>query len=876
MRRLILLVLLASIALPARAAKRTTVAQLQQALDAAHAAHRPDAEIARQISGIELSERLTESRLERLTALLDAGSQAALALQLLANQSAFLDPPASELPATAVPDDGAQRRMLEAARNYVAQTVPRLPNLFATRATNRYDDSPQQIKKGGWPVHAGLHLVDTSRRDISVFDERTTQPTSSGSAHWQGQSGLISAGEFGSTLAMILTDADKGKLTWSHWERTAAGQVAVFHYSVPKSASHFEVMGSLQQDSALEGVAAPVGNSRVMGIGVRPSGGSSKKSTFLTKPGYHGSLWLDPVAGTILRTTMEADPKSLPQFQRAAILVEYGPVQIGDSEFICPVRSVAFSEAVEGTNLDPVTRLPGDAPSEWLNETHFTNYHRFGSTTRVLAGSPAPLSAETEFAKTDVIRGSAPQLVTSGGAGTQAGEASPVGRLQPPESPPAAGRKMQAPEGSASQSGMGVEPSSPANAPSTEPVKEPAAAIIPANGSQGAPSTIVVNVNKVLVPVVVRDSQGHAVGGLKKEDFQIFDNEKPQLISGFTVERRGAKDGSIDSRQQSAAAPNTAPKVPERFIVFLFDDMHISIEDLARVQKAGVKGVGALADSDMADVVSTSGKTNSGLTPDRAKLQAAIMSLQPRSLYKSDQASCPNISYYQADLIQNKHDPTALAEVVDQVFRCNPGMDRQREYATAERLAQSAAIHSVIVGHQDVLATYASIREFVGKMGILPGERMLVLVSPGFLPIEQDALVAESQVMDIAARANVKISSLDARGLYTTNMTASETVVSSPQLQSDYRSNSKTTAENPMAELANATGGTFFHNSNDLDAGFKALTEAPEYVYVLEFSPDNAKPDGSYHRLKVKVDRDGSQLQTRRGYFVPQPEKKKN
>jgi VWFA-related protein len=471
------------------------------------------------------------------------------------------------------------------------------------------------------------------------------------------------------------------------------------------------------------------------------------------------------------------------------------------------------------------------------------------------------------------MRERAPQLVTSGGPGTQAAEASPIGRQQPPESPPAAGAKMQVPEGSASQSGMGVEPSSPANVPSTEPVKEPAAAIVPANGSQGAPSTIVVNVNKVLVPVVVRDSQGHAVGGLKKEDFQIFDNEKPRLISGFTVERRGAKEGSIDSGQQSAAAPNAAPKAPERFIVFLFDDMHMSFEDLARVQKAGVKAVGSLAESDMADVVSTSGKTNSSLTRDRTKLQTAIMGLRARG---SDQANCPNITYYQADLIQNKHDPTALADAVDQVFRCSPAMDRQRDYATAERLAQSAAMHSVIIGQQDVLATCAVIREFVRKMGILPGERILVLVSPGFLPIEQDALVAESQVMDIAARANVNISSLDARGLYTTNLTASETVVGSPLLQSEYRSDAMRTAENPMAELANGTGGTFFHNSNDLDAGFKALTEAPEYVYVLEFSPENVKPDGSYHRLKVKVDRDAAQIQARRGYFVPQPEKDKN
>jgi hypothetical protein len=45
-------------------------------------------------------------------------------------------------------------------------------------------------------------------------------------------------------------------------------------------------------------------------------------------------------------------------------------------------------------------------------------------------------------------------------------------------------------------------------------------------------------------------------------------------------------------------------------------------------------------------------------------------------------------------------------------------------------------------------------------------------------------------------------------------------------------------------------------------------------VYLLEFSPDNAKPDGTYHHLKVKVDRDGVQVQARRGYFAPKPDKK--
>jgi len=379
MRRFILLGLLTAMAFPAWAAKRVTVAQLEQELTTISAAHKPDAEIARQIASMKLSERLTEATLGRLSAHLGTGSQAALALQLLADQAAFLDPPASELPPTAVPDDATRQRMLEATRNYVARTLPRLPNFLATQSINRYDDSPQELKKGGWPVRLGLHLVDTSSREISVRDERDSLP----SAVWQEQSGLISKGEFGSTLGMILADTVKGKVAWSHWEQIGGDPAAVFQYSVPRSASNYEVIGYQQQ--AAEEYANLRGGQGVAGIGTQLSGPSSKILPTITRPGYHGSLWLDPATGTILRITIEAVAKENSPFQRAAILVQYGPVQIGDSTFICPVRSLALYEATT-----PAKAYLSDAPTEWLNMTLFSGYHRFASTIKILTDKPAP------------------------------------------------------------------------------------------------------------------------------------------------------------------------------------------------------------------------------------------------------------------------------------------------------------------------------------------------------------------------------------------------------------------------------------------------------------------------------------------------------
>ncbi len=317
-----------------------------------------------------------------------------------------------------------------------------------------------------------------------------------------------------------------------------------------------------------------------------------------------------------------------------------------------------------------------------------------------------------------------------------------------------------------------------------------------------------------------------------------------------------------------------------RFILFVFDDLHLSMEDLAHAKASANKMLDqSLSPTDMAAVVSLSGSINSGLTRDHKVLQETIGKLTPRAIYQMKGSECPDIGYYQADQIQNKRDSVALQAAVQMVFNCAPGMDRQRDYELAQRTAEATAMRVVTRSEAEIHGTYSALAAYVKAMNRLPqGGRLMVLVSSGFLAITQEAINEESRLIDAAAQANVTISALDARGLYTTNLDASTASLGSAgaaRMQEEMRRNSATSSENPMAELANGTGGSFFHNSNDLLAGFRGLTETPTCVYLLELPLDGIKADGSYHRLKVKLDRRDVDVRARSGYFVPKAGKKK-
>ncbi len=398
--------------------------------------------------------------------------------------------------------------------------------------------------------------------------------------------------------------------------------------------------------------------------------------------------------------------------------------------------------------------------------------------------------------------------------------------------------------------------------------------------------------NLVLVRVVVRDSKGTTVTNLRKEDFRLRDNSREQSILQFALETAPAAPEA--GAKPRSGTPPASVIMPQRFLVVFFDDIHSSSGDIVHARDAADRYLAsALQPDERAAVATTSGKVMLDFTADRSKLHEALFRLQAQPTIAKEINPCPDISDYEAFQILELQDQEALRVAEDETSQCRGegsnlgtatiGLGPPEGGAAGGRFlmeVQAEARRVLDLSTRQSEEALGQLEGLVRHLAAMPGQRSIVLVSPGFFTTLLQTRLDE--VIDRALRSGVVVNTLDAKGLvigipFADASKPNSAIVENALFRGHHeRSATETLNEHGgvLADLASATGGQLFHNSNDLDAGFRKVGSPPEAYYVLAFSPDNLKPDGSLHHLKVTLVKSsdnfkGMTVQARKGYFAP-------
>ena len=362
----------------------------------------------------------------------------------------------------------------------------------------------------------------------------------------------------------------------------------------------------------------------------------------------------------------------------------------------------------------------------------------------------------------------------------------------------------------------------------------------------------------VEVDVVAR-SKGAPAAGLTKEDFTVFDNGKPQVISFFSIRSSRTSVPASGLPSGPAAAPLPAGAISNRLdrpgnassnaTVLLIDQINTPVAVQAYAIPRVVKFLQMHRTGDRIGVYTFSGdglRVVQEITDDAELLSRAAMSLKAR------------------DRRQRSHDTTGMT-------------------AHAATEYESLETTEAAVGFRDVL------KEVARHLARVPGRKSLIWVTnsfPLFIPPPPAPPFRDfRKEMEDGARAlndaNVALYAVDARGLQgaldglSPIQNAEFKGPQTPaQLRQQMHKGEPISPDGLITEqfLADLTGGLVIYNkSNAIEESIRTLADDGEITYTLGFYPGQETQDGSspnLHDLKVRVDKPGTSLRYRKNYFV--------
>jgi VWFA-related protein len=419
-----------------------------------------------------------------------------------------------------------------------------------------------------------------------------------------------------------------------------------------------------------------------------------------------------------------------------------------------------------------------------------------------------------------------------------------------------------------------------------------------AQNPQGAPGvTFQAEVTYVDVDVVVTDEKGNFITGLTRDDFQVFEDGKPQKVEMFSfveipVERQSRyvfADRPVQVDTQSNRQPFAG-----RLYVIVLDDLDVSSLRTAHVKKSAKEFVDRyMGANDMAAVIHSSGRTDAAqeFTSNKQLLHAAIDKFIGRRMRS---ITLERLDTYYQHLLENTSDQSSSDDANNEPQSTDPGGHSRMDPTEFERGYRAIGVLDTLKNTAEFLTTVRGRRKAV----IFFSEGIDYPITDAFGSASAtDVIRATQDAITMAARANVNFYTIDPRGLV--GMTSewmemqgggAPEMAGGPAMRTPgtnapitgilggtggaFDAQSELMAElmlnqGSLRELAEQTGGIASVNTNSLTSAFERIVQANSRYYVLGYYPPNHPRDGRFHKIEVKVNRPGLRIEARRGYASP-------
>ena len=384
------------------------------------------------------------------------------------------------------------------------------------------------------------------------------------------------------------------------------------------------------------------------------------------------------------------------------------------------------------------------------------------------------------------------------------------------------------------------------------------------------------DVSLVLLPVFVVDRDGRAVRGLQPTDFEVREDGRPAEIVSFRYVDTTQSDEQDDLALASAA---------RRRFLLLFDKSFTDPGGLHRAQQAAGDFVRRrLAFSDLAAVATFD--INDGIrlvanfTDDRALLAHAVDTLGVPTLTRISDPLGLAADLAITDLRSSPQDSTAPGALLEDVLRVMVRRMRSAEEQAyldnVEMLLGSlrtlARALQGVEGRKQVLYFSAGFdaRLLVGERGSEQRTSADSVVAGRLWEVDAFSRFGDSnlrqflgEVTRALAAADTVVHSIDVTGLG-----SDRSLVQTSAREDTVRD---TTNRESLGFLAAQTGGRLFKDANNLAPALAEMLEMTSRYYVLGFQPEVEKGPGTFHKIKVKVDRKSVKLSHRPGYLERVP-----